>query len=172
MSTITSNLLSADELLSQQRVLSAHINAAIAVVATKLGCYRVLEVSIAGPQETYVSFEPSDQVATIAVLANQLVVGLAGWCRTEEERLTPYPSSSTMERALTMSKRIAELLDATPASLQNRAMTHVRQCRDECSRYVKQLKPAIDQVVTLLLQHDTLSGDTIREIVSPESASA
>ena len=169
MDKLTSTLLTRDELFAKQRVEQAHYLAAIAVVATKLGCYKVTEVNIDEPTQAHVGFESSTAIATVADIANQLAAHLAGWVRTEEERLNPYPNPRMLERAMAQSMRVAELLDPTSReSLINRASSHLQMCRDESRRIVKQLKPTIDKVVTRLLEEGTLSGETIREIVACE----
>ena len=42
----------------------------------------------------------------------------------------------------------------------------------ESRRLVKQFKPSIDKVAEQLRQHGTVTGDTVREIASSESAPA
>lgn len=165
-------LLTADELLAAQRVQLAHVKAAIAVIAIKSGTVNVTEVNINGPISAVVRFEDKPNAKpTTSDLANQIMSLLAGGARVEEERLNRLADPRTMQQALMLCRHIAELNDPTPETLLSRAMVYLQQFSGESRRQVQQLKPSIDKVVAELLQHGTLTGDAVREIISLESAS-
>ncbi|HEY9760161.1 MAG TPA: hypothetical protein V6C97_33705 [Oculatellaceae cyanobacterium] len=173
MTNFEQTLLTGDELLASQRVESSHFTAAIAVIATKSGTCKVTEVNIDGPTTAYVRFEDAtDAVPTMSALVNQVVMMLAGAARVEEERLNRFADPRTMQRALMLCRRIAENNDPSQESLPSRSMAYLQQCMAESRRLVKQFKPSIDKVAEQLRQHGTVTGDTLREMLSSESVAA
>ncbi len=117
---------------------------------------RAAEIEVFGPDE--VTLGASQDIRTVAALARQMVVNFGmtdlGFLGVEETDEGMWPKNRpeySEELAVQIDRQIRQI---------------VQDCYAQARQLVRDCRPLVDRLVDLLLENETLDGDTFRQIVT------